>query len=1100
MKKILLVLLALGIITAGCSDDSGSSNTNPEYYNLFITGKVSDPAVEGAVLELYGSSGKLLTNCGVNGNTVCRVWSKKDGTFKFAQPINTDVSLYTIKTSGGIDTAYGYEIEYPLTRQIKNTQGRIDMFVSPVTSLVYEVKELLKNESNAEKTVAKSLGITVNELYGDPESNVKLLKASYIINNLITFDNTDAVRNIKDIAVAIKNGESLEADNTLQVLIKEPDKLKEAKAMVSSINTITSKNTKPESAVKEIKVQEKQRMVSSSIMALTSTSALSENAKTNIKNLISDLDKIIGKSGIPLDTFIVEQLVKYIGSLNNKKLSQYSAYDVTPDQFNKTWQEVTASAGKEVFNKEIKMLASEKVSNINVALDSPLGMDNQARLNYYFNSTKDINYKARQLTKIVLDDRINESIYSTIIKNYASYGFLDKAERFANIQIKGTLDRISELGGITYEASKLYLNKNMQEVRQYADKAYELIKNFDGTKPDISSNYIAVYTSLLHSFASIRDTNKIIEVKTDIFKKLEQYPIKPSGKEPARYTLYSRVYNGLGNMDKSSALYKIIEDGNLKDAYTLLLMRKEAIDYAKTITTYPHHNGELIGYQAQLAMIMDFYHKDEKKEYTDKLKAMVTDIKQQIFSIRDKMATNPAEFSKYYYLLTYPYLADAVNYILGDESGAVALYNEMNPSVIKMESLRESVEKAKKDTAGSIFRGNTFKKGFQNSIKSFEERVVLEPNKANLITDYLDRIVGIGGNAENHGFVYAALKYNKKKEAKAALDYMYNKINELILEIEKGTAFPAELTTQLISYSISNSTDLQAKYNISGVTALAKAYIEAGYEKEAINSLKLADKYLATLVDSIGKQDYNMALAYMAKEAGDMALAKKYFDAGIQVGEPAGATTAQKAYLYLLKAADANYLRLDDKNHSTAKTNLAKAEQLIASISAADFSTEKDPSQTAIETQTLYYSLAAVEYYNAAMIDKAKSLLLKAENTINGINSPTVKKSMYERLIKSYGSCELIDEGYDKIISLTKNDITNRNAFITLLVDMVSKKNDFETTGLATVDTDKDGKPDFFYPWVTEKDMKKEKLTIDEDIDGDNIDDNSDVLPYIKEN
>ena len=61
----------------------------------------------------------------------------------------------------------------------------------------------------------------------------------------------------------------------------------------------------------------------------------------------------------------------------------------------------------------------------------------------------------------------------------------------------------------------------------------------------------------------------------------------------------------------------------------------------------------------------------------------------------------------------------------------------------------------------------------------------------------------------------------------------------------------------------------------------------------------------------------------------------------------------------------------------------------------------------------------------------------------------------------------------------------------------MTTKNDFEDSEYATVDTDKDGKPDFFYPWVTEAEIAQSGLTLDEDIDGDGINDNEDTLPYV---
>lgn len=106
MKKFSFVLMALAMVSAGCSDENSSSNNdyNPESNKLVINGKVSDPAVTGAKIELIGKDGKIISNCGINSNTLCNVWSKGDGSFKFVLPLGTDISTYSMQTTGDMIT------------------------------------------------------------------------------------------------------------------------------------------------------------------------------------------------------------------------------------------------------------------------------------------------------------------------------------------------------------------------------------------------------------------------------------------------------------------------------------------------------------------------------------------------------------------------------------------------------------------------------------------------------------------------------------------------------------------------------------------------------------------------------------------------------------------------------------------------------------------------------------------------------------------------------------------------------------------------------------------------------------------------------------
>ena len=188
----------------------------------------------------------------------------------------------------------------------------------------------------------------------------------------------------------------------------------------------------------------------------------------------------------------------------------------------------------------------------------------------------------------------------------------------------------------------------------------------------------------------------------------------------------------------------------------------------------------------------------------------------------------------------------------------------------------------------------------------------------------------------------------------------------------------------------------------------------------------------------------------------------------------------------ILKAADANYLKADDRE-SVTNTNLSAAEQLIAKIGSDD---------NTFQTMANYYIYAANEYYNINNTDKMFELLQLAENAANNINKSSTKLSSFKSIVQAYGNNEQVETGYEKALEFG-SDTTNRNSLIKELVTIVTSKNDFEDSEYATVDTDKDGNPDFFYPWVTAEDISQSGLTLDDDIDSDGINDNEDTLPYV---
>ncbi len=1092
MKKNIFSIALLSIAAAGCSSDSDNTNySDPLANKLVITGKVSDPAVKGAKVDLYGKDGSILMNCGVNSNTRCNVWSYDDGTFKFVLPLGTDYSSYTMKTTSGIDSEYGYELEYSLSKKlVKNEQNII---ISPVTSLLNELELLGVNDPK--KLVSGLFKIPVKELNQDPEINTRILKASYILNSMITINSQDKVINIKQIAEALKNSNGNE-QAVLNYLYNKDDKTKKnIQAVITSMKSIAETDVKQAIAV--IKKTEKQRMFEKNIMELTSQTTLSDLAKNNIKTLINKIEKRL-KTDIPLDEFMVGQLVKYIALLNNKVLSTYQAYNVDANTFSATL--TAAIQSSPLFDKEITSIISEKVNNINVPLREPLGLvNNQKRLDYYFNSTQDINYKARQLTKLVLKDEVNENIYTDIINNYAAYGFLDKAEKYANTYMKNILRRIQILAEITNSASNMYdSNKN---IRSYVDKAHKDMQAYIAERDQITSSYVSTYITILRSYSAIKDLKKIDEVKTELFNSLDNYQEGSQSGQTPLFKLYRHTYTSLGNIDRDSLIFQVLDSGNIDGAFKLLQIRKEAVDraYKATLASKkPFYRPTIMGYKEQLAIIVGFYSYDKGNKYLKEVKEMVYSIENSLLDLKQQ-TMNLDERTKYEHVGAFVYLADALNYVASDETEALKIYDMIKPEEVNDQSVKDSVTSYKKSTAAAIFRGKALKDGFNNAKAFFEKYIKMDQDKANLIDDYLRYFVGIGRYPDTEGFVYVALDYNKKADAEKALEFMYNEFKNLS-QMEK---LPHELLSKLYAYNVSNIDFPDDKYEVSGVTALARGYYETGNKAKALEVLQFGDKFLTAVPDSVAKQDSYMALARMAKFLGDNNLAKKYYQAGITVQYPApdGKTGYYpSALMALLKAYDAYYLDMEDK-FEVAKKYLPEAAKFTSQIAENEF--QKEGKVTAkekfYEARSYLYALIAESYFNANMIKEAKETLLTSEKEGIAMPNGDTKGRFLSRLMEAYANCELINEGYEKAVELGVDD-TNKYNLIERLVLYVTRKNDFPTSHIARIDTDKDGKPDFVYPWVTQEDMKKANLVLDDDIDGDNVKDDKDLLPYIQGN
>lgn len=1087
MKKASALLIALAVVSAGCSNnnDSGSGSSAPQVKT--ISGKVSDPAVKGAKVELYDNNNVLYAKCGANANTICNVWTKEDGKFSFVLPLNTDITDFTVKSTGGEDTAYGIEMSVPFYSDLDYFKDNYNnIIVSPVTSLYQSFMKNNMTQEDALEQLSSLLDVNKDVLLNDPATDKDLLKISYILNQTASLLSSDTADNIMDnLANVLSKYDSI--NNNLDAILAElfpndAELVESVKAMYLTVIAIDGANV--DEVLTNIQNAEKTRMFVSSYEIILDEALISEQAVTNIISLFNGINE---QATLPTSQFQIEQIVRYIASqtINEVNMGEYASFDVPASEFETILSSLTADAG---IIENIKTLASETVNSTTVPLNSPLGMDNQKRVDYYFNSDKDLNYQARKLTQLVLDDSIIEEIYSSIISNYAGYGLFDKAEKLASVQIKDSLQRMQIYAGITNSGSKY--SQNNAQVKAYVDKAVSDMNAFNATNPEISNDYVSTYMSFIHAYAAIQDSDNVVKIKDELYNKLNQFPVEGiGGKAPYRSTYYARAYNAIGNASKTSLIYTVIDDNRLSDAFELLKVREEAVDNAEERSSVKNRSSQLTGYSAQLAMIEHFYNKDTSGNYHQELKDMVIAIKDKMIVLKDEaIAIGTKDSDKYYFAFPFGDLVSVLYYVAGDEAAATEVYNMIDPNAPSTEKYKKTVQGWKDDAAAAMFKGKALQEGFDAGIKYLEQALPLAADNSNLMSDYLERVVGATATAENQGYVYAAIRNGKTDDALKAVDYMYTKLQEVMKDESTINALPVTVKNKLIANGTSSGASMAGKYNPHGVTALAKAYIALGNNTKAAEAIKLGDNYIATLDNSIAKYDYNMALANMAKSAGDNALYEKYYNAAMAVTLDgiSAATDDNKAYLHILKAADANYFKTADRVNVT-NTNISAAETFIAKIGSDD---------TTYKTQADYYIYAAKEYYNIGNTEKMLALLLLAENTANNINKSSTKLSLFKSIVQAYGNNEQVDIGYEKALEFG-TDAVNRNNLINELVNIVTTKNDFEDSEYATVDTDKDGKPDFFYPWVTAEDISQSGLTLDDDIDGDGINDNEDTLPYV---
>jgi hypothetical protein len=136
--------------------------------------------------------------------------------------------------------------------------------------------------------------------------------------------------------------------------------------------------------------------------------------------------------------------------------------------------------------------------------------------------------------------------------------------------------------------------------------------------------------------------------------------------------------------------------------------------------------------------------------------------------------------------------------------------------------------------------------------------------------------------------------------------------------------------------------------------------------------------------------------------------------------------------------------------------------------------------------------------------DEALAVLAEARATADLIFNATARVTKYiypkpvanpirNHLIGGYADARAHTQAL--ALATTLPFSANRNDAIHYLANAYADRNDFPGFWLASIDTDGDGKPDFFNPLASTEDIAASGLVLDDDTDGDGIPDASDARP-----
>ena len=1072
MKKLSTALvLMLSMFIISCGDDK-KSDGDDQAVGLKLKGVVVDPYIRDSRVSLI-KKGETVTArvCGSSGNLPCEGWSNEIGEWQISINIGMNLDDFYLNAIGGIDTKYGIAFDnIPLRRSKFALNNKI--VISPITTVLHDYSSDTNDSAKAESTVKKALGLDDSiDLYADPMDNISLLKESYmIVKTAILLNEKGGSNSIDVIATNIGSNENIFSnDKYLGAILVGVDnatsreEIKASKvsldATIGEINDVVAKIAKTEKLV-----YFKEAIVNGLQNYPTDPADPTADFATNVEQLY-DRVEIVMESNLSVIQTNINQIVRLLkATQETDELDDYVNFNVTESEF----QEKLVTYVPDTLKARLVGVSTDSVISVDIPYFEVLGDDNAKRSSYYFNSTADNTYKARQLISDVNSDAINDTIYTQVIIANTKYGLHEKAANFADIYMIDSLNRADAYRLIGAYSSSY----NKVKAIEYLDESKRLLDAIYKVTPPPSGNTLTsiamVYQMLATEYGRADAVDKGSAIRNFLINDL--LGALDSSSSPSVATLYGRLIFGIENAI-GGVMSDLVANKEYENAERL------AVDYNELITNLQPGavNGKryathLIAYE----VLMEVYFKIvQQKEKDNVSSAELIKYKNLILAAYDS-ALEKKDIDASDGGTTWKNSFAGMMAPVGWSKGASYINDTFLPMIGKITGAYKY----------NSYLGYLSLVGEFNTVKTFIESKVAMGSAFENISDYVEIITYY--NDYNKGISLNAFEYGNNPIAKEYLVYLVTQLDKAVTYFNQQDVKPLKLG-ELITDS---SERVASRYSHQGYLRVADIY--ALFDKtEAKKVLAKATSYVATTPDSFLKSKAYAVIGKMYHDIGETINAESHFTKAAGVSIPSDTASVSYAF-YIGLAHDEFIMNNEDK---TTKMN----EYLGKAILEID----KMPNGTDTEKEARVDNLryVAAEYANIPDLAKADEIFKRATTEAQAISSTNKRKTALIEVMDGYVSIGLVDRAgimaNDTTIMTTEAD---KYTALESIAEAVVNMDVFKGTDIAISDTDKDGKPDFFAPWATAEQITASGLTLDDDIDGDGVLDSTDLRPFFKDN
>lgn len=1037
MKKLsLAILMATAAMHAGCGGSSSSSDTpagntpdpkpTPTTQNITLKGVVYDPTVEQAVVKFCQIQDA--TNC-ADTTTISNSLGGYELNISLAS--GADLSQYAVFTQGGTDTQTKRSFQDISMSAPYSLQNNSVLNPNPISSMMTKAMKEGKSADAAKAEVMAQLGVNSKDFTQFQSWSIDTQIKSILLSELAAQNKDQGGFN--NLAVSQGNMAKAIEDNLSDA--------NEKKRWNVIYNQAKKAQTFDEALLRYLATD---GITKSS--GFTGLSDITPDVEANIDRMITAAVVAVKSKGA---TQVSQQNMEAL-------LAQYSSVDLA-----------TAGVSLPALDTSAITVQTAYLDH-KEALQTPLEDNDQAKRDYFYQSTASHLVKSEQFIAGETDVNVNDKVFDALVDGYLNNGQVASAIRFIDQKVFKAENEAKNLIKVAQYKIKNETNMSAFDktfTQAMLDKAFTLQKTIltERGVANINSNDVVRLEDLITEYAKLNLTTQ----RDAVITYLETVQNSMDTTDPSIWNSYA-----MGLYEASDEAKK---RGDTSDAIRLL---------------------------------------DKAEVIAKKIPIMQGD---PMFATHVIRVAAMSEVAKRYAALG----EDSKAFALAEATQAIRA-DDGNPANDYVFDTSHGTA----NYAGDYLAPILIKGGYT------EAQITTLASTAVFYFGSTDEYPGVWANwatdmaqkATSDAEMTAAIDLATSKLAQDGfgMNTYYNLVNALTYEqlgtdtpymaqslINKGEVDKAEKAIDAAVAVLDKALKDGAEYSDSGRedNYVTKGYAKMAYLYHKINlsekSKSAMDKALAIANGSYAgenadnvkitdKASQSEAHEYMIFHANNMknpTQAIALAEAGLEINK--GITDLSKRVSKDYSLARVLY-RGENRDYFST---IDKITDDIVAVATGSAELDSNGAQDDLNAKTYQLGIHATDFYaktgNTAKVTSTTETLV---GLIDGMSVPDKKAERQEDVVRAYASILESEKAQQALAAITAAD-PKLDAKIAGATTMASY-DAFPFTDIATVDTDRDGRPDFFEASATVQSITDSGLTRDDDSDGDGVMDAVDTTPF----